>query len=78
MTTMTTETTKMTTAVAEAKVTTSLQWRRQLSDGRVGGGGGSGGEHDSNDNDDEDDNDDDDDDDDNNKKGGGTEGGWPR
>jgi len=65
----------MTTAVAEAKATTSLQWRRQLSNGRVGDGGGSGGECDSNDNDNENDDDDDDDDDDNNKEGGGTEGG---
>jgi hypothetical protein len=36
---MTTKTTK--TAVAEAKATTSLQWRR-LSDGGDGGGGDSG------------------------------------
>jgi len=38
---MTMETTKMTTAVAEAKATTALQWRR-LSDGGGGGGGDDG------------------------------------
>ena len=35
------ETTKKTMAVAEAKATTSLQWRR-LSDGGDGGDGGDG------------------------------------
>ena len=38
MTTMKTATTKMRMAVAEAKATTSLQWRR-LSDGGDGSGG---------------------------------------
>jgi len=49
MTKTMTETTKTTTAVAEVKATTSLQWRQRLSeggDGSDGGGscGGSGGE----------------------------------
>ena len=40
------ETTKKTMAVAEAKATTSLQWRR-LSDGGDGEGGGDSGKSDS-------------------------------